>query len=129
MMLQNEHAEIVNRAHDAAIKHGIPDDSPAMFEFLGSTVAQEMVARRERLAEAARAATMAQAARPELSVEQHAQRLADEASAIGDAYHARMSAPEVLASQPQPQPAQRAQRSMPMTAPVSRDVPSASGTD
>ncbi len=126
-MLRPDYAEITREAHGAGLEFGLIDDSPEMFDYLAATVTNEMQARRQRLADAARAAADVMVMPPPRAVDPIVD-LDAEASAIQSAHVASESAADVLASRlPQPEPTPRSSR-MPMTAPVSRgDVPSLSG--
>lgn len=129
-MLQPDRAELMRQAHGEALQAGIADDSGAMDAYLESAVRTELEARRARLAGAARAAAadMIRPPPPEMSIERAAEQLSNEADALSNAYHAEASTPLSMADQigtMAPPPSQR--RSMPMTAPVTRDVPMPSG--
>lgn len=130
-MLNGEQRELMSQAYVEAMQAGMRDDTPELDRWLVDTVRDEMNSRRARLADAARSAadTMLQPPRhhADSNVDEVVARLNAEVSALNGAYNARQAAPDVLASQlPQPEPTPRAPR-MPMTAPVSRDVPMLSG--
>ena len=128
-MLNSEQRDLMAQAYVEAMQAGMRDDTPELDRWLVDTVRSEMNSRRARLADAARSAvgTMMQPRQPERSVEQDAASLAAEAGTLMSAYNARESAPDVVSSQlPQAAPVPRTPR-MPMTAPVSREVPMTSG--
>lgn len=122
---------IAGEAYQEALAAGIADDTPEVTSFILSAVRAEMQERRLRLAQAARAAAagmMQPAPIPESNIELAVERLDREAQAHTDAYHAKASTPLSVADQiaeaapPAPQ-----RRSMPMTAPVTREVPTMAG--
>ncbi|MET4384374.1 hypothetical protein ABIB73_000109 [Bradyrhizobium sp. F1.4.3] len=126
-MLNGEQRELMSQAYIEAMQAGMRDDTPELDRWLVETVRSEMNSRRTRLADAARAATTVQPQRPELTVEREVERLDAEVAAHRAMDHANASTPATLAGQlPPTEPTPRAPR-MPMTAPVSRDVPTASG--
>lgn len=132
-MLQGGAREVMGLAYQEALGAGLADDSQELDRFLVETVREEMELRRQRLADAARSAVgrMTRPPPPDsmLSPDQGAERLMREAEAHMDSYHAEASTPlnvsdQIAAMAPPPTPQRR---SMPMTAPVSREVPTASG--
>jgi hypothetical protein len=126
-MLNGERFDVMSRAYKEAMQAGFEDDTEALDRFLVETVRDEMAARHGRLAEAARSAIRSPPRLHNDSVEQAAARLGAEVNALQSVDIARESAPDIIAAQlPQPEPVPRS-RSMPMTAPVSRDVPMLSG--
>nr|AWM07626.1 hypothetical protein CIT39_15010 [Bradyrhizobium symbiodeficiens] len=128
-LLQPEHSELMRAAYAEALQAGIPDDTEAMNGFLLKSVGGEMQLRRQRLADAARAAvdSMQSSQTPLPSVERGAEQLADEADAYRKAYDAEQAMPMEVVQQLPPLPQATRARSIPMTAPVSREVPMASG--
>lgn len=123
---------IASEAYQEALAAGIADDTPAMTAFMVSAVRSEMEERRQRLADAARSAVgrmMQPPPIPEPDIERAVERLDREAQAYLGAYQAEHSTPlamsdQIAAMAPPPPPPRR---SMPITAPVTRDVPTASG--
>ncbi|MCK1480486.1 hypothetical protein IVB27_38580 [Bradyrhizobium sp. 197] len=127
-LLRSDHAEIIREAHSAALQSGIEDDSAAMFRYLGDAVTEEMQARRQRLAEAARSAAAMQAPpEPTPTIERMAEQLGTEAQAYGEIRQALGATPAALGvdytAPASPPPRAR----IPMSAPVSRDGMSFSG--
>lgn len=125
-MLNGQQFDLMAQAYGEAMRVGFQDDTPELDRFLVETVRAELTARHGRLAEAARSA-MEPPRRPVLSVEQEVARLDAEVAAHTAIDHVNASTPAAFASQlPQPERMPRS-RSMPMTAPVSRDTPMLSG--
>ncbi|MET4372553.1 hypothetical protein ABIA99_005262 [Bradyrhizobium sp. LB12.1] len=127
-MLRSDHAEIVREAHSAALQFGIQDDTPAMFDYLGSAVREEMQARRQRLADAARSAASLQAPpEPPPTIERMAERLGAEAESYGTIGRALDAMPTSVVADYTP-PASPPHRSrIPLSAPVTRDSMSYGG--
>ncbi|WP_426418478.1 hypothetical protein [Bradyrhizobium genosp. A] len=128
-MLNSDQSKLMRQAYNEALQAGFQDDTPELDRYMVDAVRAEMDVRRARLAESARSAasTMTQPPRHFDSQVDHQARLNAEVSSLQSAYNAQASAPDVLAAQlPEPALTPRT-RSMPMTAPVSREVPMLSG--
>ncbi|WP_027578545.1 hypothetical protein [Bradyrhizobium sp. Ai1a-2] len=122
-------SEAARLGYEAAMKAGVPDDTEQMNGFI--LEAMQLGAEREEQhrqqfrADAARRA--AAIARPptEPDIEREAEKLGNEASALG-LIDAATTMPEDIAERYAPEP-QRRRPDMPIVAGVSRDVPSYSG--
>lgn len=102
-----------------------------MTAFMVSAVRSEMEERRQRLADAARSAVgrmMEPPPIPEPDIERAVEQLDREVQRYTEADHARASAPLAMSDQiTAPAPRTPARRSIPMAAPVTREVPTSSG--
>jgi hypothetical protein len=130
MLLNEQILPLAARAYQAAVRDHVPDDTEEMNQRLLIGVRQEIEAQRQRQIEAASAAvaSMEPTPLPE-SDDRAAERLDQEANAIHSMMQAADATPtEIVANMPpvSPMPPQRG-RSLPISAPVSRDVPTASG--
>jgi hypothetical protein len=129
MLMNDQIMPLAARAYEAALAEGIPDDTDEMTSRILAGVRQGIEAHRQRQIEAADAALAAMQAppTPEPSVERAAKQLANEAETHRMAMNAEDATPQWLsATLPVAPPTPRA-RSLPVSAPVSRDVPTASG--
>jgi hypothetical protein len=129
-MLQPELSHLMNWHYHAALQNGIADDTPHLDRFIVEGVEREIEHRRQN-------ATSAPPAAPERTVDQDVQRLDREVQGIRNTTAALAATPAALTAQIAPadvlpergrsaSPTPR--RSMPISAPVSREVPSASGS-
>ncbi len=127
-MLDGMQAKALAWHYQAALAAGVEDDSSAMDHRLREGVRRDMEIMRQRQIESAQPAYGAVPQMPPPTPEHAAERLDDEAGAIRAAMSAQTpistaaDLAEIAPSQPAP-----SRRSLPISAPVSRDVPTASG--
>jgi hypothetical protein len=126
-LLEDQNARALSWHYHAGLAAGLADDSPELDAHIISGMRQEE-AHRQRPVDAANAAIAAmESPAGEPSVERAAEQLANEAETHRMAMNAEDATPQWLsATLPQAPPTPRA-RSLPISAPVSRDVPTASG--
>jgi hypothetical protein len=127
LLLQPENTQILRAEYHAALQEGVPDDSDQMEHRLLTGIMARM--RHNQAAEnGARAAVMQAPPELEPSIERMAERLDHQAHQIHQVARVADSTPLGLALAPDDvmPPAPRA-RSLPISAPVSRDIPTVSG--
>jgi len=129
-LLERDNARTAALQYQAALAEGIPDDTEEMNQRLLSAVRGEAQLRRQRDVASANAAIGVMTHLPQIDRrddDQAADRLDREASAIRATMQAESATPVAMAENlPAPAPSPRG-RSLPVAAPVSREVPSASG--
>jgi hypothetical protein len=124
-MLMNQ--EIVPIARDQrALAGGVEDDTAHMDKWLVEGVAQEIEERRHRMAQSARDAVSVMPQMQEPAIEKMADRLDQQAEAIRLAMDAAETTPVTMAEEIAPAIPPR-KRSLPVSAPVARDVPGLDG--
>jgi hypothetical protein len=122
-LTEPQNAQAMTRHYYAGLAQGIPDDSPEMNAHLNVL----LEGRHNQWAEKGAAVMMEPPPTLEPSIERAAERLDHDAHAIHQALRVEDSTPlAVAANLPLPGPAPR-RSSIPMAAPVSRDVPSPNG--
>jgi hypothetical protein len=121
----DEHSMLaMSRRYYAGLAAGIPDDTPEMNAYIDDGMRQEFQERQQHRVQGARAAAPMPPPIPEPSVDRMAERLnQQQADAIRNVVNVEASTPMVLAEN---LPMPRA-RSLPISAPVSREIPTASG--
>jgi hypothetical protein len=129
-VLAPQNADAVAWHHHLAQRAGIEDGSDEMHQRILDGIAQEHELIRQRRAEMAERAMPTASAPPitrPAAAGAMAEQLGREASAIGMTMNAAASTPEAVAeNMPEVEPAPR-KKSIPMSAPASRNVPSYSG--
>jgi hypothetical protein len=127
VMLDPKNLPHVERWYEHSKQAGNADDSDAQDEYILRGVLSELKAEHDRGVEAAKAATPMQSPPgPELSDDEADAQLDREVAGLRAIEHARNAMPTAHEAVPEPQPLRSTMR-FPVTAPVSRDVPSASG--
>jgi hypothetical protein len=132
VLLQPEASAILRSEYTAALQEGVPDDSDAMERRLDSRIVARLRARHNQPGddgiEGARATVMQAPDALEPEIQKDVERLDAEAGVIRGMMHAENSMPHSLAMDlPTAGPATPSRRSLPVSAPVSRDVPTISG--
>jgi hypothetical protein len=122
LLLQQDNAQAMRRHYQDALRSGIADDSQQMDDHLVNAMRFEFEARRQRQIDSAHDAVIATPQMPSRSSEQEAERLDQQAAAIRNV----MSAEDAVSTEVAPVVPPR-KRSIPYSAPVSRDVPTADG--
>jgi hypothetical protein len=127
VLLQPEAQQILRAEYASALAEGVPDNSDDMERRLDAGIVRQMEARRQRGMEGARAAVMHPPPEMEPSIERMAERLDAEAAGIHRMTGVENATPLILAANlPEPEPAPR-RSSIPMSAPVSREIPNQAG--
>jgi len=128
MLLAPENSRLLQSEFNAALGEGLARDSEAFQNRVLSGVVRHIEARQQRQAEGVKAATVQPPPMAEPSIERMAERLDHEASAIHSAMRVADATPVVLAANlPAPEPPMPARRSLPISAPVSREIPNQAG--
>jgi hypothetical protein len=127
LLLQPENSRLLTREYHQALAEGLPDDSDALENRVLSGIVRQLEGRHNQPPENGKAMMMQPPQMAEPSIERTAERLDQQAHALHQALRVEDSTPiAVAANLPLPEPAPRA-RSLPISAPASRDIPTASG--
>jgi hypothetical protein len=127
MLLHPEIVPIAARAYQQAKSDGVEDDSPAMNQRLLEGVQREIEGWRQRMVASAHDAAAAVPAMPAPSIERAAEQLSQEAEALRLTASAENTTPITVSAELPPAERAPTRKSLPISAPVSRDIPSSSG--
>jgi hypothetical protein len=127
MMLDDAIVPIAAQAYRAAIAEGVPDDSDEMNARLLDGVRQEIEGRRQRMVASAHDAAAAVPAKPEPSIEKAVEKLNREVEGHRMTMSAEENTPLTVTAELPPAERAPSRKSLPVSAPVSREVPTASG--
>jgi hypothetical protein len=126
MLMNAEIVPIAREVYQRAVSAGIDDDTEHMDRWLVDGTRQEIEERRQRMAKSAADAVSVMPQMQEPPIEKMADRLDQQAEAIRLAMDAANTTPVTIAAEIAPAVPPR-KRSLPVSAPVARDVPGLDG--